>query len=233
MENNSLKEVEQYLDGLMSKKDRQVFEDRLSKDDSLQKLLEFAKFEQKIIATNLHNNRLDKINKWDKAYQKKKQQRNLIKVAGILILGIILGAILWNNWFSPSPKEKDFNQFDAQVVALYTPPASLTDRINQRTKSEIEQALKRTSLTIEEKYFLGHQLINAGAYKKAETIFKELIADVNYGLQAEWYFVFCFYAINQHATEENSILKSILSDSQHPFFEEAQQLQKLILERSK
>lgn len=230
---NRLEQIDRYLDGLLDEQEYQAFEEDLAKDESLREQLNFVQFERKLIATNLRDQKLSRIKELDRAFQQKRRQKRIWYILIASSLAIILLAFLISR-INKSSENPNMDTIDKAVAALYTPPASLKDKVDleRRTIDLNEDSLK--SLSKPELLYIGaHKAILNGSYNKAIQSFQLLIADVNYGLEAEWFMVLCYYTYYSRSIEIIPEFQSILNDDKHPYYRQAQDLKKIIEGRSK
>lgn len=223
MKDHSLERVEQYLDGGLSEEDKKAFEQDLGTDKDLQKQFKFVQFERAVINTHQMQKKMKKIEEWDKEYHKGRRQRKIgLIIAATFIFALLLWGIIRH---IQQPEVKVDNL--VPVATLYKQPADLGNIRNIIQLGE-ESNNKDEELTILRKYSEAHQLFQNQQYEEAESIFRSLISDVNYGLDAEWFAILSYYAQQPESKSAIPILDSILRDDGHPHYEVANKLVEIL-----
>ena len=213
-----LERVERYLDGLLSAEQIVDFEADLSNDKNLRRDMHFVQLERKIVASTTNVDKEMQLRLWNRAYQKKRSLRQL----GLWSVVILLSALLtW--WLIKKKTETGSNNL---IIALYEKPKDIN--YIERSGPTNEDNKKEVIINTTKKYLEAHQLFQDRKYQEAEQVFRSLIPDVNFGLDAEWFAVLAYYMQEDRPTQITPSLDSILVDERHPYHSAAQDLVSLL-----
>lgn len=221
MKDNRLTDIDRYLDGSLSEKERQSLERALDSDPALKEALQFARLEKGITNTHRTRQRMAQLKEWD---QERNKRRQLIR-AGLVGLGVILTAAILLVYFAKPASAPDGKQ---PVIALYEVPADL----GTLDEPERGQDQNLTELSSADRYRRAHALYQAGAFEEAKLAFEALQEDVIYGIDAEWFAVLSQYSKLNPGQGVTPLLQAIADNPAHPHRAEAQSLVKLLSSRS-
>ena len=243
---NFLDQIDAYLDGDLSAKDRASFEAELDQNAQLAEELQQTKLGREALKLYVENEYRNKIKAWSKdaiaevraeqgakVFQLNSFYRYAASAAAIgLLLIAFIGGINVNNNYSnngifaetyidPTTSLLGGGDKSVGVTAPQSQVAkeAFSNKDYSKTISLLESA---NQLDESNQYLLAHAYSKAEQYTKAKTSYQKIISDKGaFSKQAEYYLLLTYLKLDELDKPFEDLLAQIVQDSEHPFHKEA------------
>lgn len=240
-------QIEKFLDGKMSAKEKKAFQNKLESQPELQEELQHHQMARKAVKVLIQDNLRKDIKQWEaeEEPEAKPKAGRIISMRRIFTLSAAAAVLLLIGffiirWVGSGPDT-------AQLYAsYYTPPILPIDRDTSQIDHPFKVGLlalqggdwpaaiayfeQATPNEVEAQYYLAHAQLQAGEIEAARASFARVVAQdtTDFSPKAEWYGLLTYLKAGQITPAFTEQLTKIVSNPDHLYHQRAIDLQQEI-----
>lgn len=232
--------IERYLAGDMSEKERDSFENELDENDDLAQELHFYMYVNQSISECLHHSSLkyyDEHTTFKSLNSKKQKDMSAIRWIALITIALIFGGILiWSPWQDSGIKEVTkvkMNTVSAEGIPVDNKYADIIELFNKNKYAEVlpllNNALTEKPDDLYILYYRGLTFLNLKYLGSARRDFLKIYTANTSQMYDAAYYIALSYTQEEEDYKENTLnwLKKIPKDS--PIYSKAEELRKKLI----
>jgi hypothetical protein len=229
MEEQQLKQVEAYFKRKMTFEENEKFEEDIRKNSELKRIVDEYQLTMDVIDQQEEIILKEKFIQWKKAEKKTITPRLVFYSSIAATIAVLFGIFAIKSLSGPNTyKELAYTSYQLPD----SPSASMGDSQIHRNagimafktnsfQEAVEEWSQMEVTDSEIDYYLAHSYFNLELFSKASVLFNEIAKGTStFNYPSDWYLLLC-YLSEGNMVEFNQQMEKIITDKQHPYYDDA------------